>query len=158
MTDKDWTKYKVQVFGYVASAQHVIDKAPAVKAPNHAYENEGDFKFVKKNKEWFDEIPSYSYGAAFADLDNDGDLDYVVNNLNDEAFIYRNKTTENAKEKSNFIRIKLKGKEDNTFAFGAKVELWSGGNYQFHEHFLSRGYISSVDPIVHFGLSSISIS
>ena len=153
MTDKDWTKYKVKVYGSIASAQHVINKAPAVKAFNHAYENVGDFSFVNKSREWFDEIPSYSYGAAFVDLDNDGDLDYVVNNLNDEAFIYKNYTIEKAKEKSNFIRIKLNGKKDNTFAFGAKVELWSGGNYQFQEHFLSRGYISSVDPIVHFGLS-----
>ncbi len=154
MTDKDWTNYKAEVFGYVASAQHVINKLPAVKAFNHAYENVGDLSFVKKkSREWFDEIPSYSYGAAFADLDNDGDLDYVVNNLNDEAFIYRNTTIEKAKGKTNFIRIKLNGKENNTFAFGAKVELWSGGSYQFQEHFLSRGYISSVDPIVHFGLS-----
>ena len=153
MTDKDWTNYKVRVFGNVADARHVIDKAPAVKAFNHAYENTGDFSFVNKSREWFDEIPSYSNGAAFADLDNDGDLDYVVNNINDEAFIYRNNTVEKSKGKTNFIRIKLNGKKDNTFAFGAKVELWSGGNYQFQEHFLSRGYISSVDPIIHFGLS-----
>lgn len=154
MTDKDWTKYKVKVYGSIASAQHVISKAPAVKAFNHAYENVGDLSFVKKKPgEWFDEIPSYSYGAAFADLDNDGDLDYVVNNLNDEAFIYRNNTIEKTKGKTNFIRIKLNGKENNTFAFGAKVELWSSGNYQFQEYFLSRGYISSVDPIIHFGLS-----
>ncbi len=158
MTDKDWTRYKVEVFGQLANERHVIDKAPAVKALNHAYENVGDFKFVKKSGgEWFDEIPSYSYGAAFADLDNDGDLDYVTNNLNDEAFIYKNKTIENSKGNSNFIRIRLKGKQDNSFAFGAKVELWSGGEYQFQEHFLSRGYISSVDPIIHFGLNGNSI-
>ncbi|NQU81465.1 MAG: VCBS repeat-containing protein, partial [Bacteroidetes bacterium] len=154
MTDKDWTNYKVKLYNYVASARHVISKVPAVKAFNHAYENVGDFNFVKKkSREWFDEIPSYSNGAAYADLDNDGDLDYVVNNINDEAFIYKNNTVEKAKGKSNFIRIKLNGKKDNTFAFGAKVELWSGANYQFQEHFLSRGYLSSVDPIIHFGLS-----
>ena len=78
---------------------------PAVKVANYAFENEGDLNFVKRNQEWFDHTPSYSYGAAFADLDGDGDLDYVVNNLNDE-------------------------------------------------HFLSRGYTSSVDPVVHFGLSA----
>jgi hypothetical protein len=153
MTDKDWTRYKVEVFGQIADERHVISKAPAVKALNHAYENMGDFKFVKKSGgEWFDEIPSYSYGAAFADLDNDGDLDYVTNNLNDEAFIYKNKTIERANGNSNFIRILLKGKKNNSFAFGAKIELWSGGKYQFQEHSLSRGYISSVDPIIHFGL------
>ncbi len=153
MTDKDWTRYKAEVYGSVASAQHVINRTPAVKAHNYAFENVGDLKFVKKSGEWFEETPSYSYGAAFADLDNDGDLDYVVNNLNDEAFIYKNNTAEKDKKQSNFIRIKLIGKENNSFAYGAKVELWSGGNYQFQENFLSRGYISSVDPILHFGLS-----
>lgn len=153
MTDKDWTFFKVEVYGSVASAQYVINKLPAVKAANHAYENMGELRFVKISGKWFKEVPSYSYGAAFADLDNDGDLDYVVNNTNDEAFIYRNNTIEKSKGNSNFIRIKLKGKEGNTVAFGAKVEVWSGGIYQFQEHFLSRGYISSVDPIVHFGLS-----
>jgi len=77
----------------------------------------------------------------------------VVNNLNDEAFILRNNTVEKFKRKANYIRIKLVGKEGNTMALGAKVELWSKGNYQFAEHFLSRGYASSVDPVVHFGLS-----
>ena len=153
MTDKDWTNYKVEVFGSVADARHVISKAPATKAFNHAYENTGDYSFVNKSREWFIETPSYSNGAAFADLDNDGDLDYVVNNINDEAFIFRNNTIEKDKEKTNFIRIKLTGKKNNTFAFGAKVELWSDANYQFQEYFLSRGYISSVDPIIHFGLA-----
>lgn len=158
MTDKDWTNYKVEVLFSVADEQHVINRAPAVKAYNHVYENRGDFSFVKKRDgEWFDEIRSFSYGAAFADLDNDGDLDYVTNNLNDEAFIYRNRTVENSKGSSNFLRIKLKGWGNNTFAYGAKVELWSGGEYQFQEHFLSRGYISSVDPVVHFGLKDRTI-
>ncbi|UCG26819.1 MAG: VCBS repeat-containing protein, partial [Bacteroidales bacterium] len=153
MTDKDWTKYKVGVYNFVADPQHVINKLPAVKVINHAYENTGNLRFVKIDNEWFDEFPSYSYGAAFVDLDDDGDLDYVVNNINDEAFIYKNTTVEKDKENSNYIRINLNGKENNSFAFGAKVELWSDGKYQFNEHFLTRGYISSVDPIVHFGLS-----
>ncbi len=157
LTDKDWTFYKAEVFGSIASAQHVMGRAPAVKAPNHAYENLGELVFSKISNEWFDTISSYSYGAAFVDLDNDGDLDYVTNNLDDEAFVYRNNTIEQSGEKSNFIRIKLKGKENNTNAFGAKVELWSDGGYQFKENFLSRGYISSVDPIVHFGLSESTI-
>jgi hypothetical protein len=108
---------------------------------------------VKRNQEWFEEVPSYSYGAAFADLDNDGDLDYVVNNLDDEAFLYRNNTIEKAEEEANFLRIHLKGIESNSMAIGAKVELWCQGSYQYQEHFLSRGYASSVDPQVHFGLS-----
>ena len=152
MTDKDWTNYKAEVTGPEATPQHKISKMPAVKVTNYSFENEGKLHFVKRNLDWFDPVPSYSYGAAFADLDNDGDLDYVVNNLNDEAFVYRNNTREHS-EAGNFLQIQLKGKENNSQAIGAKVELWCQGNYQYQEHFLSRGYASSVGPVVHFGLS-----
>ncbi len=87
--------------------------APAVKIPNLAFENHGEKGFQKKT-DWLPDIPSYSYGAAFVDLDNDGDLDYVVNNLNDEAFVLRNTTMEKSKKQSNFIRIKLSGQGGNT--------------------------------------------
>jgi hypothetical protein len=152
LTDKDWTKYKADVYGFVADEQHMMDRAPAVKAYNYAFENQGGFNFVKKSEEWFEPRQSYSYGAVFADLDNDGDLDYVVNNINDPAFVYKNTSMESKTKASNFIKIRLLGKEGNRHAYGAKVELWAGGEYQFYEHFLSRGYISSVDPLVHFGL------
>ena len=153
MTDKDWTRYKVEVYGSVADARHVIDRAPAQKVPNHAYENMGNLKFSKKQDgEWFDYVSSYSYGAAFVDLDNDGDLDYVTNNLNDVAFIYRNRTVEDHPDEGHFLKIKLEGKKSNPYAFGAKIDLWCGGTHQYQEQFLSRGYISSVDPVVHFGL------
>ncbi|NOY36376.1 MAG: VCBS repeat-containing protein [Chlorobi bacterium] len=153
LTDKDWTNFKAQTWNFVASEDHLIKKAPAIKVSNIAFENEGNLKFTVRSGKWLDAPPSYSYGAAFADLDNDGDLDYVVNNINDKAFIFKNTTNEKYKGKSNYFRIKLKGRKGNTWALGAKIELWSGGEYQFQEHFLSRGYISSVDPIVHFGLS-----
>jgi enediyne biosynthesis protein E4 len=152
LTDKDWTRYKVKVYGFVADEQHVMDMAPAVKVPNVAYENTGILSF-KKRTDWLPDIPSYSYGASFVDLDNDGDLDYVTNNLDDEAFILRNYTVEKSKKKANYIKIRLTGKEGNTMALGAKIELWSNGKYQFNEHFLTRGYASSIDPVIHFGLS-----
>lgn len=153
MTDKDWTNYIAEVSGADASPKHKISKMPAVRVSNYAFENLGELTFVKKSQEWFGETPSYSYGAAFADLDNDGDLDYVVNNVNDEAFIYKNNTLEEEAGQKNFLRIKLRGLENNSMALGAKVELWCNGTYQFHEHFISRGYASSVDPVVHFGLA-----
>ena len=152
MTDKDWTKYKVKNAGFYASDQLLIDMAPAVKIPDNAFENKGDLHFIKRT-DWLPQINAYSYGASFVDLDNDGDLDYVVNNLNDEASILRNYTTEKSKKRANYIKIKLIGKEANSMALGAKVELWTKGNYQFTEQFLTRGYASSVDPIIHFGLS-----
>ena len=156
LTDKDWTFYKAKVYGFVADEQHVMARAPAVKVPNVAYENTNDLRFVK-TKKWLPDIPSYSYGASFVDLDNDGDLDYVANNINDEAFVLRNYTVERSKKKANFIRIRVNGKDGNKMALGAKVELWSDGNYQFNEHFLTRGYASSVDPVVHFGISDKKI-
>jgi len=154
MTDKDWTRYKAQVFGSVANHRHVIDKCPPSKMNNYAFENVGEYQFIDNKPHWFEPIESYSYGAAFADLDNDGDLDYITNNLNDVAFVYRNRTIEMGKNQANYLRIQLRGTETNPEAFGAKVELWSGDSYQYQEHFLSRGYISSVDPGIHFGLAS----
>jgi len=152
LTDKDWTRYKVTVYGSLADEDHVINTAPSIKVNNFAFENTNLFNFKKRN-DWLPDIPSYSYGAAFVDLDNDGDLDYVTNNLNDEAFILRNQSVERSGEKAGFIRIKLTGKKGNTMALGAKTEIWSNGSYQFNEHFLTRGYASSVDPVIHFGLA-----
>ena len=157
LTDKDWTFYKVKVFGFVSDEEHVIDMAPIVKVRNFAFENRGNIHFVNKSKEWLPDIPSYSYGASFVDLDNDGDLDYVTNNLNDPAFIMKNTHIEKSKGKAGFIRLKLKGKAPNTEAIGAKIEIWSNNLYQFQEKFLIRGYASSVEPIIHFGLGSEKI-
>jgi hypothetical protein len=157
LTDKDWTFYKVKVYGYLADMNQVIELAPSVKIQNFAFENRGDLNFIKRSKEWLPDIPTYSYGAAFTDLDNDGDLDYVANNLNDEAFVLKNNTVERGKGKTGFLKIRLEGSEANRMAIGAKIELWCNGNYQFIEHFLTHGYASSVDPSVHFGLGSAGI-
>ncbi|MBR9999491.1 MAG: VCBS repeat-containing protein [Cyclobacteriaceae bacterium] len=153
LTDKDWTKYKAEVYGSIADEKHVMSRAPAVKAHNYAFENMEGKYFEKRSDEWFNPVPSYSYGAAFVDLDNDGDLDYVVNNINDPAFVFKNNTIEKNKKNAGFIRIKLTGDENNTLAIGAKIELWAGDKYQYQEKFLSRGYISTVDPVIHFGVS-----
>ncbi len=120
MTDKDWTLYKAQVLGFLASEQEVIDKAPVIKVPNMAFENTGNLRFIQKTKEWLGIHPSFSYGAAFADLDNDGDLDYVVNNMNDEAFICKNTTVEKSKKKANYIKIRLIGNRGEYHGPGCK--------------------------------------
>ena len=154
LTDKDFTNYKAQVYGFVASDKHMLSRIPIVKVPNYAYENNGDYNFTDRTEEWGMKIPSFSNGAAFVDLDNDGDLDYVVNNIDDKAFVYRNNTIGKINDHTNYIKLKLIGNAPNTLAIGAKVELWNEGKLQYQEHFLTRGYISSVDPIVHFGLPS----
>jgi len=153
LTDKDWIRYKSNVVGTLVSEREVINLAPEIKIPNDAFENTGNLRFIKRTKEWLPDVPSFSYGAAFADLDNDNDLDYVVNNINDSPFIFRNYTVERSKGNAHCIRIKLIGKNGNTLAIGSKIEIWSNGNYQYAEQFLTRGYASSVDPVIHFGLS-----
>jgi hypothetical protein len=153
MTDKDWTVYKTKFYGYLTEALETAEMAPPVKVQNFAFENTGDLNFIKRSKEWLPDIPSFSYGASFVDLDNDGDLDYITNNINDEAFIMRNYTVEKSGKKANYIKIRLSGKDGNTMAIGARVELWANGKYQFLEHFLTRGYASSIDPVIHFGLA-----
>jgi len=154
LTDKDWTRYKEKVAGFLSSEKDAIRKAPEIKIPNEAFENTGELHFIDRSGEWLPQIPSFSNGAAFADLDNDGDLDFVVNNINDKPFILRNCTVESSKANSNFIKINLAGKPGNTQAIGAKVELWITGKCQYTEHYLTRGYASSVDPLIHFGLGT----
>lgn len=152
LTDKDFTKFKAQMHGYLASDEMVLARLPEVKVANFAYENTGRMKFQKVTDEWGMDIPSYSNGAAFVDLDNDGDLDYVSNNIDDPAFVFRNTASDKAEKRNHSLRILLKGNRPNTQAIGAKVECWSGDNYSFYQHFLTRGYISSVDPVIHVGL------
>jgi enediyne biosynthesis protein E4 len=154
LTDKDFTNYKAQVYGFVADDEHVIDRIPIVKVSNYAYENVGDNRFENRTENWGMSIPSFSNGAAFVDLDNDGDLDYVVNNIDDPAFVYRNNTIGKLNDNTNYIRLSLKGDDQNTQALGSRVELWHNGTYQYYEHYVTRGYISSIDPVVHFGIQA----
>lgn len=157
LTDKDFTNYKAQVYGSLADDAHMIEQIPIVKVTNYAFENKGDLRFSNETDNWGMNIPSFSNGAAFVDLDNDGDLDYVVNNINDPAFVYRNNTIGKLNDNSSYLRISLIGEGQNLAAIGAKVEVWNKGNYQYIEKHLSRGYTSSVDPLIHFGLAKESL-
>jgi enediyne biosynthesis protein E4 len=157
MTDKDWTRYKTEAYPSFITKQQAIDKAPPIKVLNRAFENAGNLNFINRTKDWLPDIPGFSNGAAFVDLDNNGALDMVINNINGEALILRNNTMVGSKGNANFIRIKLTGKFGNTMALGAKVELWSKSDFQYTEHFLTRGYASSVDPVIHFGIGKDEI-
>jgi enediyne biosynthesis protein E4 len=152
LTDKDFTNYKAQVYGSVADDEHMIERIPVVKVANYAYENMGNLQFTDQTKSWGMNLPSFSNGAAFADLDNDGDLDYVVNNINDPVFVFKNNTNEREGKNVSYIRLNLSGEGNNPAAIGAKAEVWHDGHYQYAEKHLSRGYVSSVDPVLHFGL------
>lgn len=161
ITDKDFANYRADV-GNIASNRHLIDSIPVIKIPNYAYRSNGDLTFTDVTKIWGMDIPSFSNGAAFADLDNDGDLDYVVNNINDKAFVYENTLYSHLKSKdaakANFLRIKLKGTPNNLQAIGAKVWLYAdSGKVQFVEQYVYRGFLSSVESISHFGLGAVSV-
>ncbi|MGE5944573.1 MAG: VCBS repeat-containing protein [Flavobacteriales bacterium] len=128
------------------SINQVLDFIPSNKLQNYAFRNEGDLSFAKVISEWGFEKEMNSNGVAYGDLDNDGDLDLVVNNLEDKASVYRNNST------NNFINIKLIGDNRNINAIGAKVKVFTEGSHQYQEMFLSRGYQSSVSPVMNFGL------
>ncbi|MGQ9621102.1 MAG: VCBS repeat-containing protein [Bacteroidales bacterium] len=153
LTDKDWTIYRMKTLGIFSDTLAVVSYAPKVHVPNIAFENTGNYRFRTATKKWLPNIPSYSNGAAFADLDNDGDLDWITNNINEKPFIYENLTDKKLKNKSNFIKIKLSSKSPNIQGIGAKIEIWANKSYQFTENFPFRGYASSVTPLIHFGLA-----
>lgn len=108
ITDLDFGEFNFNVQKYLSTAQ-ILDSIPVVKIPNYAYRNEGDGQFKDVGEAWGLSIPSFSNGAAFADLDADGDLDYVVNNINDEAFLFKNNLEAKQKEDKNFLQLDLKG-------------------------------------------------
>jgi hypothetical protein len=157
ITDKDFANYRADV-GNIASIRQLLDSIPIVKIPNYAYHNKGDLTFEDSGDSWGLNKPSFSNGAAFVDLDGDGDLDYVVNNINDPAFIFEN-TLNDSPEKPNFLRVKLKGTSVNPDGLGAKIVLeMPEGNRLYQEQQIVRGYMSSIESTLHFGLGkSISV-
>ncbi|MEH6682366.1 MAG: VCBS repeat-containing protein [Sediminicola sp.] len=130
----------------------IIKNMPASDVVNYAYANQGGTSFVQVNGQWGMEHASNSNGAAYADLDNDGDLDLVVNNINQPAFIYENNA---AQEGSHYLQVKLVGEGLNTDGLGTKVTLYNKGEQQKLEQMTSRGYLSAISPILHFGLGSL---
>jgi len=128
----------------------LIDKMPSILEENYTYKNNGDLTFTKMNIDWGIDQKTFSNAAAYADLDNDGDMDLIVTNLDNQAFIYRNnseKFTQN-----NHLKIALKGMGKNTTGIGAKVKVTAGGMTQTQEMFNTRGYQSSVDFNLNFGI------
>lgn len=151
--DRDYTNqdarrqlYGVMQRGESMQLQDVLDMIPSEKLNNYIYRNNGDLTFTKVIKEWGLDDPGYSNGAAYSDLDNDGDLDLITNNLYDEAGIYRNNAF------SDFLQVELEGASLNPLAIGSKVYLMSGDQKQLREQYITRGFESSVSNVLHFGL------
>ncbi len=135
------------------SAEYIIQQYKPNKLPNYIYRNNGDLTFTNKVAGWGLTQASFSNGAAVGDLDNDGDLDLIVNNINDPAFIYENKAEHLG---HHFIKIKLDGPTGNTSGLGTKITITTKNGIQYHEFKTVRGYLSSVEPVIHFGLGEIN--
>ncbi len=150
VTDRDFIDYNMDVGSY-AEDGFLIDKIPSVKINNYAFKNKGDLSFTDVSKAWGITEPSFSNGAAYGDLDNDGDLDYVVNNINQTASVYENKNL----AQTNWLRIALKGPKTNPLGIGTKVFVYADSiGMQVVDFTLTRGYLSSVEPLLHFGLAN----
>ncbi|HRH60482.1 MAG TPA: VCBS repeat-containing protein, partial [Chitinophagaceae bacterium] len=157
-TDMDFMKYSVD--RVVRSMHHdsvdaipdYIRKMPTNFIPNYIYKNNGNETFTKKTADWGLNQNTVSAGAAYADLDNDGDLDIVINNNNDFAGIYRNNAVAN--ESNHFLRVQLKGSSNNASGIGSKVKVYCGTDMFYQEQSPVRGFQSSVDPVLNFGLGA----
>lgn len=129
---------------------YLLESMPVEKINNYMYKNKGDLTFTKVMDSWGLGQPSFSNGSAYGDLDNDGDLDLVVNNIDENAFVYENNMDKN--EGGNYLRISFEGPDKNLLGLGTKVWVYCGDSMQFHQLYLTHGYRSSSEPVLHFGL------
>lgn len=130
----------------------MISHMPSSNVNNYIYSNNGGITFTDQSRAWGMNISSNSNGAAYADLDNDGDLDLVVNNINQPAFVLENKSSG-----KNFLKVRLIGKGANTLGIGAKVSVTVPGKIQVQQQMPTRGYLSAVSPCLHFGIGEDEI-
>jgi hypothetical protein len=135
--------------------EEIIRKMPSVPIPNKMFRNKGDLRFEDVGKSWGLTDETFSNGASYADLDNDGDLDLIVNNVNQPALVYRNNSREITG--NHYVKVKLKGMAPNTMAVGSRVTVFSGGQQFMKELVPTRGFQSSVEYVLSFGLGKNTV-
>jgi len=151
ITDHDFIAFREQAFAY-KSKKEVLSRIPQVRLKHYAFRNNGNTTFNDVTDKWGITTASFANGAAYADLDNDGKLDLIVNNINDEAFIYKN----DAPEDPNYLTVKLVGDSLNRNGLGTWIELYYDGKQQAYEETPYRGYLSTMQSDPHFGLGRVT--
>lgn len=157
VTDRDFINFSEDFSGFGTTEYNtqkrlkLLEKVPEIPLEHYAFRNRGGNSFSDVSQAWGLNTKSFANGAAYADFDHDGDLDLVVNNVDSEALIYRNNSREQNLA-SHYLSIQLRGDSANRQGIGASVTVWSGGQMQYSELNVVRGYLSSVEPVVHFGL------
>ena len=158
-TNRDFLKYKGDYFFDKARAKepadtfHLVSTMTSTPVHNYAFRNNGDLTFEDVSTDWGFATPGFSSGAVYADLDNDGDLDLIVNNQNAAASVYRNLSKQRNPER-NHLDIVLKGSRQNSMGYGAKVYIYANGQVQYFEQMPARGFQSTVTPRLHVGLGA----
>jgi len=150
--DKNSTYFKNPKKGNKPTLKDLKD-IPSEPLKNYIFKNNGDLTFTNKSDDWGLHHKTFSNGLAYADFDNDGDLDLVINNIDEEAGFYEN--TSNTKENANYLKINFKGTKQNKLGIGNTVKIYKDGKLQLAELMLTRGYQSSVAPELHFGVGDI---
>ena len=161
LTDLDFVEFfaneiiqEMALTGQKEAIDSIIDKMPIHPLPNYAYHNKKDLTFDNVTNKWGFGTPSFSNGAAYGDLDNDGDLDLVISNVNMESFVYKNNTVETTN--NHFIKLNLKGTGGNLFAIGSKIKIYTTGNTITQELIPFRGFQSSMEYPLTIGLGETS--
>jgi hypothetical protein len=163
LTDQDYIRYFSNrdvvmsiVSGNNVDYKRLIDAIPSVKLSNYAFKNMGNYRLQNFAVQWGLDEPGFSNGAAYGDLDNDGDLDLVINNVNLPMSIYRNETNQQLPG-NHYLKVVLKGESQNTQAIGAKVTVKNKGKFIYLEQMPMRGYLSTVDPRPNLGLGPLTM-
>lgn len=161
LTNQDYLQYvsnpdivKTVISGNTVDYQKLIESIPSNPIPDLAFQNQGNLGFVDKAKEWGLGTPNFSNGSAYGDLDNDGDLDLIVNNVNSVASVFRNESNQLLPE-NRYLKFVLNGLGKNTFAFGTKITATHKGKTFYLEQMPIRGFESSMDPRPNLGLGKI---
>lgn len=155
VTDHDFAAFRTNSSPTVPK-QELIDQIPSIKVANYAFTNSGTLKFVDVTKEWGMAEQSFSSGAVYVDLDNDNDLDYVINNINEKATVYENTTNNKQAHTANYLKIKFDGGAQNRNGLGAIAELYYKDQIQSYENSPYRGYLSTVSDVAFFGLGNLA--